>query len=411
MTDHIQLAVALDGTGWHPAAWRLPDARPDALFGATYWIDLARRAEEAGIDFVTFEDSFTLQSDHPFRPDDRTDQVRGRLDAALIAALVAPATRRIGLVPTITTTHTEPFHVATRVASLDWVSGGRAGWRVQVQRQQEETDQFGRRPRLVRDPDATPEQRQELARPLFDEAADAVEVARRLWDSWEDDAEIRDRPTGRFIDRDKLHTIDFEGEHFSVRGPSITPRSPQGQPPVVVLAHGPAPYELAARSADVVLTTPHGEAGAADVVGAIRAAEERVGRSGRPLLVYADLVVLLDEDAAAATAALATLDEYTGRPLRSDAAIVAGDPGTVADVVGRWHDAGIDGVRLRPARLPADLDAIADLLVPLLHERGLRPPPAGSSPGPTPDPAPATLRAALGLDRPPSRYATERTPA
>ena len=91
---------------------------------------------------------------------------------------------------------------------------------------------------------------------LFDEAADFVEVTRRLWDSWEDDAEIRDVATGRFIDREKLHYIDFEGRWFSVKGPSITPRPPQGQPLVTVLAHVPVAFRLAARSADVVFITP-----------------------------------------------------------------------------------------------------------------------------------------------------------
>ncbi|QXC60864.1 LLM class flavin-dependent oxidoreductase [Aquihabitans sp. G128] len=405
MTEHLHLAVALDGAGWHPAAWRLPDARPGDLFDAAYWVDLAQAAERGGLDLLTIEDAFTLQSDHPFRPDDRTDQVRGRLDAALVATRIAPATTHIGLVPTVTTTHTEPFHVATKVASLDWVSGGRAGWRVQVLRQQAEVDQFGRRVLLDRSQVASPEDRQALSRPLFDEAADAVEVSRRLWDSWEDDAEIRDRPTGRFIDREKLHHIDFEGEHFSVRGPSITPRSPQGQPLVVVLAHHVVPYELAARSADVVFTTPHDAAGAAAIVAEVRAAEERVGREGRPLLVHADLLVLLEADRGRAEAARAELDELDGRAWRSDAEIVATDPEGLADLLADWQAAGIEGFRLRPARLPTDLDAIADALVPVLRARGLRP--AGYGPG--------TLRERLGLGRPPSRYAAdphpERTPA
>ena len=226
--------------------------------------------------------------------------MRGRLDAALLATRVAPATTHIGLVPTITTTHTEPFHVSLRVASLDFVSGGRAGWRVQVSRQPAEQDLFGRRelPDLgdVKEPAA----RIELARPLFDEAADSIEVARRLWDSWEDDAEIRDRPTGRFIDREKLHYIDFAGEFFSVRGPSITPRPPQGQPVVMALAHAAVPYDLAARGADVVFITPHDTASVAAITADVRSAEIRADRQGQALKVYADLVVLLDEDPAVA---------------------------------------------------------------------------------------------------------------
>ena len=241
MSAHLHLAVALDGAGWHPAAWRESSARPAELFDARYWVDLVRTAERGAVDFVTFEDALTLQSAHPFRPDDRVDQVRGRLDAALLATRVAPTTSNIGLIPTMTTTHTEPFHVSTKVASLDFVSRGRAGWRVQILRQRAELAHFGRRELPERVTDRRHRSADAATRLLFDEAADAVEVARRLWDSWEDDAEIRDRATGRFIDRDKLHYVDFEGEFFSVRGPSITPRPPQGQPLVTVLAQSRSP--------------------------------------------------------------------------------------------------------------------------------------------------------------------------
>src|SRR5690606_25128531 len=140
-------------------------------------------------------------------------------------------------IPTVTTTHTEPFHVATALATLDYTSRGRAGWQARVSATAEEAAHFGRReithpsPAEIAEVLATgtvPPR----ARELFEEATDVVEVVRRLWDSWEDDAEIRDVATRRFIDRDKLHYVDFEGSHFSVRGPSITPRPPQGQPVV-----------------------------------------------------------------------------------------------------------------------------------------------------------------------------------
>ena len=178
MSGEIHLAVALDGAGWHPAAWRLPTARPDDLFDARYWVDLVQTAERGTLDFVTFEDAFTLQSSNPWRPDDRVDQVRGRLDAALVATRVAPMTQHVGLVPTVTTTHTEPFHVSTRIASLDHISGGRAGWRVQVLRQAAELELFGRRTfpsagdAPLRDPS--------VVATLFADAADSVEAARRL---------------------------------------------------------------------------------------------------------------------------------------------------------------------------------------------------------------------------------------
>jgi alkanesulfonate monooxygenase SsuD/methylene tetrahydromethanopterin reductase-like flavin-dependent oxidoreductase (luciferase family) len=395
------LGVAFDGAGWHPAAWREPTAQPDRLFDPGWWVELAQQADEGGVDLLTFEDAFTLQSAHPFRPDDRTDQVRGRLDASLLAARVAPATRHVGLLPTVSTAHTEPFHVATKAASLDWVSAGRGGVRLQLPRQRAEAELFGRRalPDLIGA--SSPEERSALAQPLIDEAVDVVEVLRRLWDSWEDDAEIRDRATGRFIDRDKVHHIDFEGEHFSVRGPSITPRSPQGQPVVAMLAHATPVYELAARTADVVFTTPHDVEDVRARLAEIRHVEHRVGRTGPPLLLAADLLVLFADDAAEAGVEREHLDELDGGPLRTDAFVWAGDPDGLVDLIAEWVDAGLDGVRLRPARLPLDLDAIVGHVVPELRRRGLLlEPPEG-----------ATLRDRLGLERPPNRWTTAQEAA
>jgi alkanesulfonate monooxygenase SsuD/methylene tetrahydromethanopterin reductase-like flavin-dependent oxidoreductase (luciferase family) len=119
----IHLAVALDGAGWHPAAWRERSARPSELLSAAYWVDVVLEAERGLIDFVTIEDSLGL-------PSRRTDQVTGRPDAVLVAARVAPLTSRIGLMPTVVATHTEPFHISKAIATLDFVSEGRAGVRV-----------------------------------------------------------------------------------------------------------------------------------------------------------------------------------------------------------------------------------------------------------------------------------------
>src|ERR1700679_3238514 len=128
----LHLAVALDGAGWHPAACREPDARPPELFSPGYWVDLVQEAERGLLDFVTIEDSLALQSTRRRELDERTDQVRGRLDAVLVAARVAPRTSAIGLVPVATTTHTEPFHVSKSIATLDYVSNGRAGLQARV---------------------------------------------------------------------------------------------------------------------------------------------------------------------------------------------------------------------------------------------------------------------------------------
>jgi alkanesulfonate monooxygenase SsuD/methylene tetrahydromethanopterin reductase-like flavin-dependent oxidoreductase (luciferase family) len=397
----LHLSVALDGAGWHPAAWREPDARPAELTSPGYWVDLARRADGGGIDFITIEDSLRLQSGRYDGADGRTDRVRGRLDATLIAARVAPLTRHVGLVPSVTVTHTEPFHLSKAIATLDYVSGGRAGVRVQISGRAEEAALFGRR-EVPADllADRTSPAAQAFLADLFDEAADYVEVVRRLWDSWEDDAEIRDAASGRFVDREKLHYVDFEGRWFSVKGPSITPRPPQGQPLVTALAHATLPYRLAARQADVVFVTPGDATGARAIVEQIRAEQELAGRGGETLHVFADLLVLLDDTEAAATARLVRLDATAGRPLKSDAHVFTGTPAGLADLLVEWAAAGLSGFRLRPAALPHDLDAVVDGLVPELERRGL----TAAAQTAAAQTAPS-LRTRLGLDRPANRYA------
>jgi alkanesulfonate monooxygenase SsuD/methylene tetrahydromethanopterin reductase-like flavin-dependent oxidoreductase (luciferase family) len=223
----VHLGIALDSAG-------------TALFEPERLVELAQLAERAGLHFVSLDDGF--------------DPALERPDALLAMARIAPATTSIGLVATITTTHTEPFHVSKNVATLDFVSLGRAGWRVAVSTSDEAAARFGRK---------HPQPLDEL----YAEADDAIEVVTRLWDSWEDDAVIRDQSTGRYIDRDKVHYIDFEGPFFRVRGPSITPRSPQGQPMIFVDVRDEPSRALARRRADVALVDqPEAFANAAAVV-------------------------------------------------------------------------------------------------------------------------------------------------
>ena len=215
----INLAVALEASG------------PEA-FEADHWTALAAAADDAELDLVTLEDSFGPPAHGGGRP-----------DAVLTAARIAPVTRHIGLIPVATTTHTEPFHLATALATLDHVSYGRGGWQAQVSARPEEAALLGLRPPLT-------------AGELYAEAADAVEVVRRLWDSWEDDAVIRDVSTGRYIDREKLHYIDFTGQFFAVKGPSIVPRPPQGQPVVATRVDSPEALAFARDSADLIFVDP-----------------------------------------------------------------------------------------------------------------------------------------------------------
>ncbi|MFE1906723.1 LLM class flavin-dependent oxidoreductase [Streptomyces gardneri] len=388
-SEPLHLAVALDGAGWHPAAWREPGARPGELFTARYWSDIVAEAEAGLLDFVTFEDALALQSSSADGPDGRTDQVRGRLDAVLTAARVAPLTRHIGLVPTVTATHTEPFHISKAIATLDHVSKGRAGLSIQVSQLDHEARHFGRR--AVPLPDAE----------AYEEAADHVEAIRRLWDSWDDDAEIRDVATGRFVDRDKLHYIDFEGRHFSVRGPSITPRPPQGQPIVSAASAAGADtaYGLIARSTDVGYLGVRDAAGARTAVAEIRQVRESAGLSAQPLHLFADLTVFLDEDARAADARRGRLDALADAPYSSDTAVFTGTPAELADLLQDWRTAGLSGFRLRPGVVAHDLPAITQGLVPELQRRGVFRRSYEAD----------TLRGLLGLERPVGRYAAHPT--
>lgn len=410
------VGVALDGAGWHPAAWREADARSGELFGAPYWQALVAEAEAAGIDYVTIDDALHLRSHSPFErhipPRPQPGVVEGRLDALLIASWVAAHTERIGVIPTVTTTHTEPFHVATGLQTLDHISLGRAGWQLRFSASAADAAAFGPRPAPEIDLDAVLAGREDDGlNAVLADAADVAEAARRLWDSWEDDAIIRDVPTGRFLDADRLHHIDFEGERFRVAGPSIVPRSPQGQLPVTLLAHSPQIFGLAARSADVVFITPENESAGAgasrgktvpQLIAEVRAAEaarDRAATGLAPLRVVADLVVALDTPAEPARERLRRLDESLAAPYAGDARIVAGSAGEIAELIERWGAEGIDGVRLRPLALPQDLAAIGRELLPLLRERGLA---EAANNGGRP------LRERFGLAPAVNRYTVER---
>jgi alkanesulfonate monooxygenase SsuD/methylene tetrahydromethanopterin reductase-like flavin-dependent oxidoreductase (luciferase family) len=355
----LHLAVALEDAGWHPAAWREPGARADELLTAAYWVDQVREAERGLLDFVTLGDGVTLQ---PAGPGGR---VRGRLDAVILAARIAPATSGVGIVPAVSTTLTEPFLVSTQIATLDFASQGRAGWEAQVMLGREVDGYVG--PRSVPSPEGR-----------FAEAVDHVEVVRRLWDSWEDGAEIRDRGTHRFFDRSKVHRIDFEGPHFAVIGPSITPRSPQAQPVVATRVDGLAGAAFAAQAADIAF---------------VSASDEGPARIEGPL-TFGDVVVFLDDDGGAARERRHRLDAVDRR--EADTFVFAGTPAELADLLIAWRDAGADGFRLHPATCPHDLTRITRRLVPELQARTAfrRTYEAG------------TLRGLLGLHRPANRLIT-----
>jgi alkanesulfonate monooxygenase SsuD/methylene tetrahydromethanopterin reductase-like flavin-dependent oxidoreductase (luciferase family) len=297
-------------------------------------------------------------------------------------------------------THSEPFHLSTALATLDQVSGGRGGWQLRVTRSPVEAANVGLRSVPPTDPAlGTPEARA-LADELFEEGADAAEVVRRLWDSWEDDAVIRDSATGRYLDGSKLHRVDFEGRWFSVRGPSVTPRPPQGQPVVAVLSHYVGADRLAARAADLVFVTPGDPEAAVARVAEVRGAEAEADRRGEPLRVLADVTVFLAESEREAGERRARWDDEAG-PAAGDALVFTGTPAGLAELLAGWRATGLDGFRLRPASVHHDLPAVTRGLVPELRARGLFRTRYDST----------TLRGHLGLGRPRNRYAAGRSAA
>ncbi|MER7924371.1 LLM class flavin-dependent oxidoreductase [Streptomyces sp. NPDC096057] len=347
------------GRGLHLAA--AVDQR--SAYDAGSYVELARLAESGGLDFVTLDDTFA----------------RPGPDALAVLSRVAPATNRIGLVPTVTTTHTEPFHVQAAVATLDWVSRGRAGWRLDVSTTEGEARLFGRRHAVAADA-------------LWPEAGEVAEVAAELWDSWEDDAEIRDTATGRFVDRDKLHHVDFQGSEFSVKGPSIVPRPPQGHPVRVVDATEGQARRTAARYADVALVRAASSAQAGAVRAELRASAEKFGRDPDTLRVLASLVVDLGDGEHAAEPG------HGGGGPRQTAhgPLYRGGPVDLAELIAGWHgDRTVDGFHLTPVEPRRDLERLANGTVALLQHRGLF---RTFYPG-------STLREYLGLARPVNRYA------
>ncbi|GAA2222466.1 LLM class flavin-dependent oxidoreductase [Streptomyces nogalater] len=348
MRGLVHLAAALD----------LPGVFDGGAFAA-----LARLAERGGLDFVTLDDSFA----------------RPGPDALGVLCRVAPATRRIGLVPTVTTTHTEPFRVQAAVATLDWVGRGRAGWRIDVSGTESEARLFGRR-------SAAP------AGALWREAGEVADVAARLWDSWEDGAEIRDAATGRFLDGDRVHRVDFTGTGFSVRGPSTVPRPPQGHPVRVVDATDAHACTVAARHADVALVRAVSPAQAAGVRDRLREQARASGRDPDTLRVLVSLLVDLGDGEHAAEPG-----HGGGGPRPTvHGPLYRGGPVDLAELVTSWHAKGItDGFHFVPVEPRRDLERLVNGTVALLQHRGLF---RTFYPG-------STLREHLGLARPANRYA------
>ncbi|MBC2639616.1 MULTISPECIES: LLM class flavin-dependent oxidoreductase [unclassified Rhodococcus (in: high G+C Gram-positive bacteria)] len=344
----LHLGIELDGEGAHPEAWRRAGHSPDRLLTGRTVADRVAAAENAGFTFATFEDSLL--------PPGADGGPVGRIDAVNRAAFVAATTSTLGLVPVVGTTYAEPFHTSSQLATLDYASRGRGGWIASRDTDPRVASALGRSAVTVP---------ADLAR----EERDAITVVRDLWDSWEDDAVIRDYATGRFVDRDRLHYIDFQGDTYSVKGPAIVPRPPQGQ--LVVFGRG---GEVDPSQVDVVLVS---EATLDDIADAAARTKDRGAA-----LVFVELDVALGSSTPAPPSGRLSF---------------AGEASGLLELL-RALDPHVDGVRLHPAVVDHDLPVLARYVVPALLREGLAHRPVTG----------ATLRGTLGLARPDTRFQAPR---
>jgi len=227
-----------------PGHWRMPDARPTDMDFNEY-VHLAQVAERGKFDMLFFQDSAAVAPAFYLsggKAEALAEVARCvRLEPLTLLAALATVTKHLGLVATATTTYNDPFNIARKFATIDHISRGRAGWNLVTSQNVDEAQNFSH------------EQHVDHAL-RYERAQEFYDVVTGLWDSWEDDAIIRDRATGRYIDPRKLHVLNHKGKHFSVRGPLNIARPPQGYPIVAQAGSSEPGRELAARTADVVFT-------------------------------------------------------------------------------------------------------------------------------------------------------------
>ncbi|MCI2418737.1 LLM class flavin-dependent oxidoreductase [Saccharopolyspora sp. K220] len=423
--------------GHHEAAWRLPESDPAANTSLDHYVKLARIAERGTFDSVFLADAPALRVDVGQRP-------ATTLEPTVLLTALATATERIGLIATASTTYNEPYNLARRFASLDHISGGRAGWNIVTNAVVEAARNFNL--------DELPSHRARYRR-----AQEFVEVSRKLWDSWEDDAEVGDK-SGVWADERKVHAIDHRGEHFTVRGPLNVPRPPQGHPLLVQAGSSEDGKALAARFAEAVFTAQQtldeGKAFYADlkerarqfgraaetikilpgivpVVGSTEAEARKLEADLRDHIVHryalqrlsGTLGITLTEDDLdrrlpaelpgeeqietaksryTLVVDLARREDLTvreiihrlggGRGHRT----FTGTPEQIADTIEKWFTSGAaDGFNVMPPVLPSGLESFVDGVVPILRQRGLfRAEYTGR-----------TLRDHYGLSRPANQYA------
>ncbi len=441
--EHMKLGAFFHPTGNHVAAWLHPEAQIDAGTNFRHYAQITQTAERGKFDLMFVADAVAVR-DGKLAALSRWPQYMAYFDPLTLLPALAAVTTHIGLCATATTSYNEPYHIARKFASLDHISGGRAGWNIVTSSNISEAYNFGR------------EQHYEHGE-RYDRAVEFVEVVQGLWDSWDDDAFVRDRASGRYFDPAKLHVLNHKGQHFSVRGPLNVARAPQGHPVLFQAGSSDVGREVAARFAEGVFTPQHGLGDAQEFYRDLKGRMARYGRPSEALKIMPGLNVIVGctvEEAQEKQRFLqskihpdvglellsnavggfdlseydidgplpeipdgygvlssqtsmrnvirwAREEELTIRQLYERFAgargqrTLIGSPANIADDMEKWFRGyGVDGFLVHPPYLPGGLDDFVDLVIPELQSRGLfRTEYEG-----------ATLRENMGLTRPPSRY-------
>ena len=443
MSRQLRLGAFLMASGHHLAAWRHPRAWAGGGVDFEHFKRLARTAERGRFDAIFFADNLALLGP----PELASLTIGGDvLDPLILLAGLASVTEHLGLISTVSTSYNDPYLLARRFASLDHISGGRVGWNLVTSATDQEAQNFGR-------------ERIDDHADRYARAEEFIDIATGLWDSFDDDAFVRDKASGRFFDPAKVHVLDHRGAHYPlVRGPLNLPRGPQGHPVLVQAGSSEPGKELAARTAEVVFTAQQTLAGAQAFYADLKGRLGRYGRTADELKIMPGISPVLGRTRAEAEDRFAELQELVDPRLglgllagmaggfdlsqypldgplpelpesnamksrqslfidlarRENLTIrqlylrvasarghhtVIGTPVEVADVLEEWFTQGAaDGFNIMPPFLPDGLDDFVDLVVPELQRRGLfRTEYEGR-----------TLRDNLGLKRPASRYATGR---
>ena len=273
--QQLILGAHFPSMGQHIAAWLHPDSQIDAGQNFSYFTRLAQTAEQAKLDFVFMADAVATR-DGNLEALSRWPQYMAHFEPITLLAATAALTRHIGLVCTASTSYYEPFNVARLFGSLDHVSGGRAGWNVVTSANASASFNFNR------------DEHYDIAE-RYQRAREFVQVVLGLWDSWEDDAFVRDRASRRYFDPGKLHRLDHKGTFFSVRGPLNLARPPQGYPVIAQAGASEDGKELGAETAEIIFFSQQRVAVAREFYRDVKGRMAKFGRAPSELKMLAGL--------------------------------------------------------------------------------------------------------------------------